>query len=147
MNIDIYTLIDDFHDWIVEKEWTSSRFTWGEGYNEYDYEEGTEIERVDISIYVIDHGTELLYSHYAEEIKQWLFEWTIRLYDDNLPVHIWTHIKHRQRMGEAVVTLRDMTKVTFKNIDNLDAFKENNPQCKLVDTVHEEKKSKFTHKY
>ncbi len=141
-----FAIIDDQTTYKTTKEWTSTRFTWGEGYNEYDCEEGLKIENVKVEIVAIDNKDAAFYRQNLEEIKTWLFSYTTQLYDDNIPVQIYRHIKRRMRCGPAVFKLKDNSTIVFYNAQSFENVKELFQQAEIVDTIEQSKEEKYFEK-
>lgn len=141
-----FAVIDEQTTYKTTREWTSTRFTWGEGYNEYDYEEGIRTEKIKIEIIAIDKIDAAFYKHNSAEIKSWLFTSTSKLYDSNIPVKIYAHIKHRMRFGPAIFKLNDNSTVVFYNAQSIEEVKNLFQQAELVDTIEQVNEEKFLEK-
>lgn len=141
-----FAVIDEQTTYEKTKEWTSTRFTWGEGYNEYDYEEGIKSEKIKIEIVAIDKIEAAFYKQNSAEIKSWLFSYTSKIYNSNNPVQIYKHIKYRMRFGPAVFKLNDNTTVVFYNAQSLEDVKKLFQQAELVDTIEQSQEEKYFEK-
>lgn len=143
-----FAVIIENSESIVTKKWTTSRFTWSEGTQEFEHEEGIRKEYLSISIYSIDERSTTFYKEHSTELNEWLFKSTFELYDSNLPSKIWVHIKHRERFGPAVFEIKSCkTIVTIRNAENEECIKQLFPRYQLVDRIVQQTEKPFKNTY